>query len=290
MQELGTAGGFAKAFRTKWHLSTAQPLQFGEGLLGKECVISQKTKKSVTSCPAIDTYEQMPVVKTASGDFSNQNINHIKNIINMKIQTTTSTSTLTHKIRHSLFGMLSFGIALAITPLLLVGSEVPDTLDDFSHEQINKLGFPRMVMDDTATGGKSTFTQTITNGVLRLEGNLVPPRGQPAWVSLVELLSPDGSPVDISQYEGVRLKIRIEQGMVSLSVNSTDVVNFDYHAAMIEGGGKGMTEVRIPFKNMRRAWSEQTKLNTKAVASLSLVAVGLQPGSFAYEVEEIGFY
>ena len=208
----------------------------------------------------------------------------------MNAQSTTSAFTLTHKIRSSLFAMLTIGATLAMTPLLVVAGEVPETLDDFSHDQLNKLGYPRMVMDDTATGGKSTSTQTINNGVLRSEGNLVPPRGQPAWVSLIELLSPDGSPADISQYEGVRLKIHIEKGMLSLSVNSTDVVNFDYHAAMIEAGGKGMTEVKIPFKNMRRAWSEQTKLNTKAVASLSLVAVGLQPGSFAYEVEEIGFY
>ena len=201
----------------------------------------------------------------------------------MNTQTTTS---LTQNWKRR----LALGSALILTPLAVFGNSIPETLDDFSHEQINKLGYPRMVMDDTATGGKSSSTQTITNGVLRSEGNLVPPRGQPAWVSLIELLSPDGSPADISQYEGVRLKIHVEQGMVSLSVNSTDVVNFDYHAAMIEAGGKGMTEVKIPFKNMRRAWSEQTKLNTKAVASLSLVAVCLQPGSFAFEIEEIGFY
>lgn len=232
----------------------------------------------------------MLVVSTAAGDFSNPNKKLSKNIINMSTQTTPSISSLTHKARSSGLGILALGIALAITPFRVVGSEVPETLDDFSHEQLNTLGYLRMVMDDRATGGKSTSTQTIENGVLRSEGNLVPPRGQPAWVSLIELLSPDGSPADISQYEGVRLKIHIKEGMVSLSVNSTDVVNFDYHAAMIEAGGKGMKEVRIPFKTMRRAWSEPTQLNTKAVASVSLVAVGLQPGSFAYEVEEIGFY
>ena len=201
----------------------------------------------------------------------------------MKTETTTS-------LVQKLASTLALGSALLLAPLAVFGNSIPEVVDDFSDEALNSLGHPRMILDDTTAGGKSHSTQTVKDGILTLTGDLVPPRGQPGWVSMIFLLTSDGSPADISQYEGVRLKIHVPYGMVSLSVNSTDVVNFDYHAALIQAGGKEITEVKIPFSSMRRAWSEQTKLNTTSVASVSLVAVGMQPGSFTYEVDEIGFY
>ncbi len=205
----------------------------------------------------------------------------------MKKNTTSST----HQPRNT-FATLILGMALVLAPISLVaeGNGVGNLLDDFSDVQNNSLGIPRMIIDDTTAGGKSTSTQTVADGVLSSAGDLAPPRGQPGWVSLILLLGENGTPVDISQYEGVRMNIHVTKGMLSLSVNSTDVQNFDYHAAMIEAGGKGFKEVKIPFKSLRRAWSEQTKLNAESVASVSLVAVGLQPGSFAFEIDEIGFY
>ena len=49
-------------------------------------------------------------------------------------------------------------------------------------------------------------------------------------------------------------------------------------------------DVRVPFADMKRAWSAQTALSTKLVTSVNLVAFGMAPGAFAYEVDEIGFY
>lgn len=181
-------------------------------------------------------------------------------------------------------------LAMAMMPLLGIANPIPEIIDDFSDENLNQLGFPRMIIEDTAVGGKSTYAQTVASGAISLKGDLVPPRGQPGWVSLVFPLSPDGSPADLSAYEGVRLRIRVQQGMLSLSVNSTEVVNYDYHAALIETGGSQYTELQIPFKSLRRAWSEATSLNTQTIASISLTAVGMQPGTFAYELAEIGFY
>jgi hypothetical protein len=48
--------------------------------------------------------------------------------------------------------------------------------------------------------------------------------------------------------------------------------------------------VRVPFADMKRAWSAQTPLNVKLVTSVNLVAFAMAPGKFAYEVDEIGFY
>jgi hypothetical protein len=49
-------------------------------------------------------------------------------------------------------------------------------------------------------------------------------------------------------------------------------------------------EVRVPFKEMKRAWSEQIALNLKSITSVNLVSFGMAKDTFAYEVNEIGFY
>ena len=177
-----------------------------------------------------------------------------------------------------------------ISSISLHADTDPGLLDDFTDSQNNSLGNARMFITDTTAGGQSSSTQTIEDGILSASGDLVPPRGQPGWVSIVSLLNADGTPADISQYEGIRLKIKINKGMLSLSANSAEITNYDYHAFMLQSSGDGIKEVRIPFSNMRRAWSEQTPLNPSTIVSVSLVAVGMQKGSFAYEIDEIGFY
>jgi hypothetical protein len=78
--------------------------------------------------------------------------------------------------------------------------------------------------------------------------------------------------------------------MLSLTANSTEIKNFDFHASLIPRKGDEFHEVRVPFGDMKRAWSEQTPLNPATIASISLVAVDLQKGAFAYDIDEIGFY
>ncbi|MBD5781170.1 CIA30 family protein [Pelagicoccus sp. NFK12] len=164
-------------------------------------------------------------------------------------------------------------------------------VDDFSDSEANSLGFPRLFADDTAAGGKTTTDYQVSEGTLSAKGNIQPPRGQPGWASAVFLLEASGQAQDLSQYQGIQLKIRIKKGNLSISANSSEVTNFDYHAAPIaRKAGDAFQEVKIPFDSMRRAWSEQTKLNTKTIASLSLVAYDMQPGAFDFEVEEIRFY
>ena len=97
--------------------------------------------------------------------------------------------------------------------------------------------------------------------------------------------------VDVSAFEGIRLVIRINRGMLSVSANSTEITNFDFHAApvFVKADGK-FHEVKIPFRAMKRAWSEQTVLDTETIASLSIVAFDMQQGAYDFDVDEIGFY
>ncbi|MDQ8184988.1 CIA30 family protein [Pelagicoccus sp. SDUM812002] len=180
---------------------------------------------------------------------------------------------------------------LSLVATAATASAAPQLVDDFSNPDANSLGLPRLFADDSSAGGKTTTDYLVSEGTLEAKGDIQPPRGQPGWASTVFLLEATGQPQDLSEYEGIQLKIRIEKGNLSISANSSEITNFDYHAAPIaRKAGDTFQEVKVPFASMRRAWSEQTELNTETIASLSLIAYDMQPGSFAFEVEEIGFY
>lgn len=164
-------------------------------------------------------------------------------------------------------------------------------LDDYSDRTRNHLGVARLLIDDQAAGSQSRATQTVENGVLAVAGELVPGRGVPAFISLASPLAADGTATDLSRYAGVRLRVKVIQGILCVQVGSAGVTNFDYHAsAPLAGGAGGFQEVRIPFKALKRAWSEQTALDLESVTSVNLVSFGLARGAFAYEVDELGFY
>ena len=164
-------------------------------------------------------------------------------------------------------------------------------IDDFSDPKANSLGIDRVFIDDTTAGGRTTTQHSVENGVLNVKGDLLPARGQPAWSSVALPLNAQGLPEDASAYEGVRLIVRVNKGNLSLSANSTEITNFDFHASTVTPANDGeFHEVKIPFAKMKRAWSAQTKLDTSTLNGLSLVAFGLQQGSYDFDFDEVGFY
>lgn len=192
--------------------------------------------------------------------------------------------------------VLNLGILFSVASLLAYsstsfGGDLASVVDDFSHEKSNNLGFPRQFFDDKIAGGKTQTEIKVSGGKLCIKGEIVPPRGQPGWASSVLLLNEKGLPQDASKYEGVRLLIKLDKGSLSVSANSVEVTNYDYHAAMVavQSDGK-FHEVKIPFTSMKRAWSEQTELNTTTISSLSIVAIGMQPTHFDFEIDEVSFY
>lgn len=169
--------------------------------------------------------------------------------------------------------------------------KAPLLLDDYSDPKLNKAGVERLLVNDAAAGSKSEATQKCENGVLQVKGDLVPGRGVPAFISQVSLLATGGRPKDLTGYTGVRLKVKVTKGILCVQVGSTEITNFDYHTGTPIAGKRGeFQEVRIPFKDLKRAWSEQTALNLKTLTSVNLVSFGLAKDAFAYEVDEIGFY
>jgi len=192
--------------------------------------------------------------------------------------------------------VLNLGRLFSIATLLAFSSssfsgELSSVVDDFSNAKSNNLGIPRQFIDDKIAGGKTHTEIDVSGGKLHIKGEIVPPRGQPGWASSVLLLDAEGMAQDASKFEGVRLLIKVDNGSISVSANSIEVTNFDYHAAMVavQSDGK-FHEVKIPFTSMKRAWSEQIELNAATINGLSIVAFGMQKTSFNYEIDEVGFY
>ena len=188
---------------------------------------------------------------------------------------------------NKLLSSLTLLLALA-TP----GLRAADTplVDDFSNPDQTARGAKRMLFNDQYVGSQSQGTQHCENGVLVVTGQLTPGRGAPAFISIPLLLTPDYQPQDLGTYTGIRLKVKLTKGNLSVQMASTDVTNYDYHSAPVAAKRGEFVEVRVPFADLKRAWSEQTPFNAKVAISVNLVAFGMAPGPFAYEVDEIGFY
>lgn len=188
-----------------------------------------------------------------------------------------------------LLGLLVAASAVKAAPK--TGAGPGPVLDDYSDSRANKLGVDRFLVDDKGLGGRSKATVKCENGVLSVEGDLAPGRGAPAFISQVSLLAAGGKAGDLSGYEGVKLRVKVIKGSLCVQVSSTVVTNFDYHtSAPIPGTRGAFQEVRIPFKDLRRGWSPQTPLDLKAITAINLVSYGMAAGSFAYQVDELGFY
>jgi len=164
-------------------------------------------------------------------------------------------------------------------------------IDDFNHAKDTSSGIQRVLITDSTSGGKTTTELTVSSGAMQVKGDIVPPRGQPGWSSLVLPLSLMNEPQDASKFDGIRLLVKVNHGNVSVSANSAEITNFDYHSAQIVVSSDGkFHEVKIPFNTMKRIWSEQTTLNTKTLNSLSIVAFSPQKATFDFEVDEVSFY
>lgn len=182
-------------------------------------------------------------------------------------------------------------VALALSALhpASASASAPALVDDFS--EAKRHGMDRLLFNDKDLGSQSQGKQTCANGVLAVEGELVPGRGVPAFISVPLVLAADMKPQDASAYEGVRLRVKVTRGVLSVQVGSSAIQNFDYHTSGPVTAKRGeFQEVRIRFSDMKRGWSEQVPLDLKTVTSVNLVSFGTVKGPFSYEVDEVGFY
>ena len=94
--------------------------------------------------------------------------------------------------RHLLMAPALIVLSFTLAPETARAATAPALLDDFSDSRHNANGIDRLLFDDKGAGSQSHATQKCENGILKVEGELVPGRGVPAFISVVSLLSPDG--------------------------------------------------------------------------------------------------
>lgn len=216
--------------------------------------------------------------------FTNQSSLKFKSPLTMK--STFSLLDLFQNVAHPM--VLSF---LLFAPIAVRAESAPALVDDFSNTEHMTNGMPRMIITDKDAGGQSQAQSSFNDGIVATKGTLAPGRGAPGFISIPLILAADGSPQDVSQFEGVRILVKVDQGTLMVQVASSEIVNFDFHtSAPLTRRLSEFTEVRIPFADLKRAWSAQTPLNLQTITSINLVSAGMAPGAFAYEIDEIGFY
>lgn len=164
-------------------------------------------------------------------------------------------------------------------------------IDSFDNSTQTSGGIDRVFISDTTAGGQTSTKFNVVGGVITLKGDIAPPRGQPGWSSMVLPLGAMGKVHDASQFSGIRLTVKVNHGNISISANSADVKNYDYHAAQVAVPVDGkFHRIDIPFDSMKRIWSQQTALNTKTLDSLSIVAFGLKKSAYDFSVNDVSFY
>ncbi len=198
-----------------------------------------------------------------------------------------TSSSLLHSLGPATFALVMTGI-MFLTPVSAAGDSI---IDSFDAAELQPVGLPRMVITDAETGGKSTAATEFADGVMQVTGDLVPGRGTPAFVSIPLILAADGSETNLSNYTGVRLRVKLNRGSLTLQVSTSAVTNFDYHtSAPVTRKPDTWQEVEIPFDSMKQVWSTPTPLDLTKVTSINLVSAGMMPDAFAYEIDEIGLY
>jgi hypothetical protein len=180
-------------------------------------------------------------------------------------------------------------LGLLLSAGSIAAADIPELLDGFEKPGATSLDTPRLVITDAELGGRSAADPVYREGIVLMEGSIAPARGQPGFVSFVLMLDPEGKPRDLSSYNGIEMRIRVLEGSLSVLAASSEILNFDYHAAPIARSG-AFEVVRIPFKSLKRVWSKPVPLNLKTVTSINFVASGMQAGRFLYEIDSVGFY
>ncbi len=163
-------------------------------------------------------------------------------------------------------------------------------VDDFASGSLTSaLGTAWRVVTDEALGGTSTAEASVSDGALHVEASLRP---GPAGIGFVELVLPldaTGAPRDVSDWDGVRVRLRVQRGPLALKLQTEDVGNADHHAVLLEPH-EDVQELTLPFTGFRQLWSAPVPWTGRRVLAVALSSGGVDAAEVAYEVEAIAWY
>lgn len=161
-----------------------------------------------------------------------------------------------------------------------------NTISDFS-EALSSW----QAMSDQIQGGGSSVEIQIEEQILNASGKLQPSEKMPyCWVMISRYLQADQQPVDISNYTGIKLRYRMPQGNMYVSLMDERVSNFDYHAYVLKGGEEWQ-EVEIPFSSLRQNFTRPPmEWKGEKILGIAIGASSPQPMPYQIEVDWIELY
>lgn len=163
-------------------------------------------------------------------------------------------------------------------------------IDDFSSESLISSAGPEWSVDtDASFGGGSTAHLEHGDGVLRVTGKLLPKSGTPGLAGISLRLDPK-SPVDLSSFTGIRIRVAARVASLQLKVITAGVTNYDYHAAVI-GASDELRTVEVPFSSLRQFWSAPMPWKGTDVLGVALWVGNFgMPQEFEFAVDSIELY
>ncbi len=175
-------------------------------------------------------------------------------------------------------------------PLPSTSRSAQALLDDFSKTDLTSaFGAKWEQTLDNYLGGKSTLEHEYRDGTLRVWGKLQPASGAPGVVGLSLDLDKTGTLFDVSQFSGLRLRIKNVAGPLFLKIITSGVSNYDYHQVMVAASTEFQT-LELPFAQFRQLWSAPVAWTGKDVRGIALWVSGFQPAEFEFVVDKIEFY
>jgi imidazolonepropionase-like amidohydrolase len=163
-------------------------------------------------------------------------------------------------------------------------------IDDFSGRDLTStIGQQWSIDNDSVFGGSSTIRTEERNGSLHVWGKLQPKSGMPGLAGISLQFDNGESPLDLTAFDGVRLKITSTKGPLSLKLLTTGVKNYDYHAAFIPNRPKPQT-LELPFTEFRQIWSAPVAWTGRDVRGIALWVSSISSGDYDFTVDSIEFY
>jgi imidazolonepropionase-like amidohydrolase len=123
-------------------------------------------------------------------------------------------------------------------------------------------------ISDIMMGGQSTSKLSQQNKILSINTQLGKPGGFGAWAGMQLMFK---SPVDASEYEGIKITYKGSKIAFGLSVYHSEVKDWDHFTATLPPG-KSWQTVEVPFSQLKQfGFGSKKKWSAKSLAGLSLV-------------------
>ena len=194
-------------------------------------------------------------------------------------------------VPHCVFALDDSTQAEVATDYLLIDDFRQDHGDDDKSLEILWRSYT-----DVGAGGDSTVrfeildSQGTEDPVLSLSGQFGSAFGYP-FVGARTYLTAGNTPVDLSDYEGIRLRVRSDYNF-SLQVLTANVMDYNEFSFQVTGTAEWRT-LEIPFDSLEQSphFGEQVDFSSEAIRGVGFHLTGT-PGAIAppIVIDELGFY